>query len=363
MKCLKNWIAVTFGLLHIGLFYLCLGASCGQKIIGIMPGVINDPHNLSLRRAIFDFGIKQMCSDMQSRGVSIRLTDEAPASGRFFPKTCFAETLDNGNLFLQFGGFGYVWTNMTKRLAFDASGAVEYSHDFLMDGSAMYLYFRSKSIHALSFKTRFIENQLAAAMGGMTMGGSQSMSDSVGIDLLKKQMSRGFTVIRQANSSATFGMGVIEKGDTPATPYKVSDSDKIVLANERSEIHQNQRDYVGPIVITEKEKAIRLTVAVEAAPTLDVLIAADSVAQAWLEAYTRQVYVTPPSGQVLLDETLQPAFANLSAPWRKTLSVPPGTYYVVFDQTVVAGHSSPIQYPMDDRAALANYAIEVIDAP
>ena len=40
-----------------------LGASCGQRNLALLPGVVNDPHNLSLRRAILcSNGVHTVCS-------------------------------------------------------------------------------------------------------------------------------------------------------------------------------------------------------------------------------------------------------------------------------------------------------------
>src|SRR5262245_5292242 len=128
-----------------------LGASCGQKGLAILPGVVNDPGNHNLRREILAFGTSQLCSEVQKRNVPLRLRDGDPTTGRFFPTACTTQPLANDNLFVQFAGYGYVWTNLTKRMGFDAGGAVEYDQDFLMDGSTMYVYFRQRSTTASSF--------------------------------------------------------------------------------------------------------------------------------------------------------------------------------------------------------------------
>ena len=44
------------------------------------------------------------------------------------------------------------------------------------------------------------------------------------------------------------------------------------------------------------------------------------------------------------------------------VSVPPGMYYVVFDNTPSAGQVAPPVNAMDDRAAVVNYLIQVGDA-
>ena len=151
-------------LLHIIACISFLGASCGQSALGVLPGVVNDPGNLSLRRAIFKYATDQICGEVLRRSLPLALRQDDPAVGRFYPTSCFAQTLANENLLLQFGGYGYAWTNLTKRIGFDASGAVEYDHDFLMDGSTMYVYFRQRSTTAAQFTPKLVE-QPAAATG------------------------------------------------------------------------------------------------------------------------------------------------------------------------------------------------------
>src|SRR5262245_38964533 len=88
-------VAIAFGLASIA-------ASCGQKGLGILPGVVNDPSNHTLRRAILDYGTRTLCTEMQKRSVPLRMNDSDPAIGRFYPTSCLAQTLANDNLFIEF---------------------------------------------------------------------------------------------------------------------------------------------------------------------------------------------------------------------------------------------------------------------
>src|SRR3954466_12697227 len=89
-----------------------LGASCGQIALGVMPGVLNDVHNLSLRKAILAYGTSRVCAEVQSRSMPLRLRADDLVVGRFIPLTCSAREVAGGDLFLQFGGRGFVWTNL-----------------------------------------------------------------------------------------------------------------------------------------------------------------------------------------------------------------------------------------------------------
>jgi hypothetical protein len=332
--------------------------ACGQGALGVMPGVVNDPGNLSLRRGILAFATGQICTEMRKRSIPLRLRDEDPVTGRFYPGTCVAQELVNGNLVVQFGGSGVVWTSLTKRMSFDASAAVEYEHDFLMDGDTMYVYFRQRSTTAASFTTRLIEQPAAISLGGVSLAQGSAYADALGSQLVKTQIARGFTVIRDDDGAVQFGLGIIPKGQRPDAPYERRDNGKLLLANERTEVHQNQRDYVGPLEITDSDQALTLTVAVDGAPGVDVLLVSRGAGEQWLQAYLTQPAPAPLAAAPLLDE---PVYSG--APWRRTVPLPEGQYYVVVDNTNTAGRTQPTTYALDDRAALVSYAVEVGEAP
>lgn len=336
-----------------------LGASCGQDFLSVMPGVVNDPKNLSLRRGILSYGQSSLCAEMQRRSVPLRLREGEPAIGRFYPTACFAQQLANQNLFVQLSGYGYAWTNLTKRMAFEANGSVEYDHDFQMDGSTMYVYFRQQTTSAVSFKTGLIEQPATAIVSNMpALPGGASFADTFGNQILKNEIARGFTVIRDDNGAVEFGLGLIEKGQRPFSPYRVRDSGRVLYANDRTEIHQNQREYAGPFEVVGDDSALYITAQVEGAPAVDVLVVHRSPGDQWLQAYTKQAAPTPLLSPANLDEPIA-----AGAVWKRVVRLPQGLYYVVFDNTAGAGRTEPTTFANDDRAALVSYAVEMGDAP
>jgi hypothetical protein len=336
-----------------------MGASCGQSALGILPGTLNDPSNLSLRLAILSFATSSVCSEMLHRSVSIRMHDEDPAMGRFFPATCFAQKLHNDRLAVQLSGSGYVWTNATKRLAFEVSASVEYEQDFLMSGSTLYAYFRNKATNDVRFNVKLIESPASAAALGLPGNmNAQTLAAQVGPQLMKTVLARGFTVIREPDGSAAFGLGVVELGERPVAPYLKANTGRVLLANERTEIHQGQRDFAGPFEVTGDGRALTLTVSVDGAPGADVIVLAQSMAQAWRDTYMTQAALTPPPSMGNVDEPVVEGVI-----WRRTVALPRGYYYVVFDNTSSAGRTSPPANANDDRAATISYAVEEGSAP
>lgn len=349
--------------LSIALSLSFVGASCGQSALGIMPGVVNNPRNLSLRRAILSYGTNQVCGEMLKRGIPLKLREDDPVTGRFYATACYAQEMgESSNIFVQFSGFGYAWTNLTKRVAFDASGAIEYETDFLMEEETMYVYFRQRATSAVTFRTRLIEQSQTSPLAGTPLGAAiptgEGFVNALGREVLKSELARGFTVLRDDDGTVQFGLGVVERGKRPRAPYKTSSSGRLVLANERTEVHQNQMDFIGPIEVSEKGQALYITAALDGAPGADLILVPKLTADAWLQQLTTQVPLTPPPAYPTLDE---PIYAGMM--WRRTLPLPRGFYYLVVDNSGAAGKTQPTQYAQDDRAALVSYAIEIGDAP
>jgi hypothetical protein len=334
-----------------------VGASCGQTALGIFPGVINDPGNLSLRKAILGFGTSKICEEAYKRSLPLKLHEEDPIIGRFHATNCQVAPLATGNLAVTFGGFGWVWTNLTQRMSFEASGSVEYDTDFLMDGSTMYVYFRQKSTSAAAFTIKLVEQpQATAALGGINFAaGGQNVANDLGSQIMRGEIAKGFTVIRKPGGDVEFGLGLIEKGEHPTLPYKPDANGHAVLENERCEIHQNQRDFLGPYEVAKGSK-LGVTLSVDGAPGADFLVVPRYVGEPWLQTYTTQAVTTPPPATPVLDETV------FSGPiWHRSLTLAPGSYYLVLDNTSTAGRSAPPGFAKDDRAALVSYSITLED--
>lgn len=334
------------------------GCSCtSQGLLGIMPGVINDPGNASLRRAILDFGTGQMCLEALKRSLPLRLRESDPVIGRFYMTTCATHDLANENLLIQFGGHGYGWSNVTQRLGFTAGGAVEYDIDFQLDGSTMYIYFKQVSISAQKFEVGLIERPASGPLGAL-QGDPTAFTNSLGNQVLTAELTRGFTVIRDEDGTVAFGLGMVPLGERPATPYERTSDERVLYANERSEIHQNQRDYAGPFEVPDDDMALFVTMNVEGAVGVDLLAVPRSTGDEWLQSYLVKAATGPSPATPYLDE---PVYAGTL--YRRAIKLPKGQYYLVLDNTASAGRVQPPTTAFDDRAALVSFAVELGDAP
>ena len=330
------------------------GASCGPSVLGLMPGVLNDPQNLSLRRSLLASGLAHVCEEVSSRSMPLRFRDEDPVAGRFFPTTCAARELPSGDLYLQLAGQGYVWTDRSLRLGFGAGAAIAYDTDFLLDGATMYVYFRPRASDPPRFSTRFVEDAQVTMLSGMIgKQGGQTLPDRIGTQIMAATLARGFTVIRDPSGGIEYGVGVVAPGARPPEAYRGLDRDRPVLANERVDVHQNQRDFAGPFEVPAG-KELGLLISVAGAPAVDVLLVPRAVGDAWLATYTNQPTTTQPPGQPLLDDVVVAGSA-----YHRSLAVPPGSYYLVLDNTPTAGRTSLPPYPRNDHAAVVSYAVDL----
>ena len=331
---------------------------CGQgasaRLLAIMPGVLNRPDNRSLRFALLRYGLDQFCTQMQKSSAAIRTSDELPAIGRFYPQQCDVRLVQDDvqrQVVAQFGGFGWAWTNLTQRVGFEAGGLVQYEPDFVVDGGAMYVYFRAQSVPQSHLDVKMVESQVASAALGALPG---DLTARIAKQVFDAELGRGFTAIRWDDGSVDFQLGLLPKGQKPFHPYEVKGSGRVTLANERSEVQPNQRDFLGPFDVDGDGRALFLAMDVDGAAAVDVLVFPKAAGDPWLGAYVHVPQAGPPPWPPLLAETV-PA----EMPWRRTLPVAKGQYYVVIDHTATAGRAAPV----NDRAALAQYVVQVGDAP
>ena len=321
-------------------------------------GVVNNPANKSLRFDILKFGLDRFCFEMTRRGAPLKLSDDQPVIGRFFAETCQSQVLDDESrksFVIQYSGKGYGWTNLSGRLGFSSSGLVEYAPDFQMHEGAMYIYFRPRNIDATRFDTLMVESSFARA--GMAVTGLNP--DQLGKNLVQGQLQRGFTVIRYSSSGETdFGAGYVQKGKQPFKPFTIRNSEKMTLANDRTEVHTGQQDFIGGFDVTEDEQALYLTLSADGAPAVDVLLVSKGAGDLMIDQYVRNPGPASTTFTPTLDEPL--ASGEL---WKRYARVPKGVYYLLIDHSNRVGRTSPGTPTSDDRAAKVDYLVQLGPAP
>jgi hypothetical protein len=319
---------------------------------------INAPENLSMRRSLLHKGMGDVCKQMTQRNAPLRLQPDTPVIGRFYPQQCAAKDDEQGGLYLQFSGFGYGFTNVTKKLTFTVNGAAQYRYDFRVreEGKCdIYAYFRPSRVDASDFRVNRIESGVTSVLNQFTQ-----MGDNFGKQLVSGKLTEGFTVISYdaSETDIDFGLGITPVGKPPFHPYDVHSTDKQTYESERVEVHQNERDFIGPISVEGNGRAIFITAQMDGAPAIDVMVMRRDVGgDASLRLYFDYPQIGPLAAGPMTTDVLQ---AGLEM--KRAVPVPAGMYYVIFDNSNSAGVASPPGNAFDDRAAVVNYLIQVGDA-
>ena len=334
--------------------------SLGSRAVSVLgAGVMNDPSNKSLRFDILKFGLETFCGEMLKGGAPLKFGDDEPVVGRFFADSCDSQVLDDEahkSFIVQYTGKGYAWTNVTQRIGFTSRAVVEYATDFQLKDGAMYVYFRPRLIDGAAFQTTLVES--ARAAGGLAVAGIDA--NELGKHIVESQLRRGFTVIRRdASGSTDFALGIVPPGELPFKPFEVKHTDKQVLANERTELHTGQQDYVGPFEVSDSNQAIYLTVAVDGTRQADVVVVPKPAGDALLDGYLRAPGGARPGALPLLDDTATQG----PELWQRFVNVDPGRYYLIVDNSGQLGRTAPDTSAEDDAAAKVDYLLLLGDRP
>jgi hypothetical protein len=240
-------------------------ASCGQSAVCSMRGTIDKPENRSLRRSVMRAGMKHLCEQLLLHNAPLRMQPEQPTMGRYFPSTCSQKETANGDFYVEFWGVGYAWTNLSKKIAFTMSGAAQYNQDFLIppEGDCdLYAYFRPRVTPASDFRVTLIQAQATSFVNQYT-----NWADTFGRQLVGERLRSGFTVVHNSAGSDEVTLGILPLGQKPFRPIAGMRADARTYENNRTEIHQNQRDFVGPIEVPEAGQVLTLRAQSDCAST------------------------------------------------------------------------------------------------
>ncbi len=329
----------------------------GMVGLSLMGGTINDPKNKSLRRGMMSFALDRACKEMLDKPAALREGGELsgsatnPTNGRFFPKTCTQSEAPNGDLIMSFSGAGYTYATAVHKVTFEASAQVQFDQDFLMHEDTMYAYFRTKEITKSSFHVKVIESTLPSIANQLT-----GFGDKYGRQLLSERLRDGFTVRRKADSETDFRAGIVQLGSWPATSFQ-STGQGLVVSNDRTEVHEQQRDFIGPFKIDDSDQTLFVSLKIDGAPALNVLVVDDATAKTWQEKYLTVGDATPPP-----NKPLSQTIAKQGQEIRFTAGDSKGVYWIVLDNTgTIAGGIKPPGNLLDDRAAVASYVVVLAD--
>jgi hypothetical protein len=360
MRCATRRPSATglAGLAAVFSLASAIAGGCSPNAVCKIAGPINDPSNYTLRRSIMSFGLGQFCQQMTSHNAPLKLTADANVIGRFFPQHCSQQTLANGDLWVQFDGYGYAWTPLSKKVTFTSAATMQYNQDFkCADDNAIYAYFDTRTVSAPDFRVAQIEQPVANLMQNWIT----PFADSFGQQMVSGQLTQGFTVIQETGGSVDFSVGHLPVGQRPFHPYDMHGASRLTYENLRTEVHTNERDFIGPITIDGAGRAIYLQMRLDGVQAVDVFV----VPKVEGAASRQLFYPSGPRGPL----AYPPRFADVvqaGVEYQRAVPLPAGMYYVVIDNSSAAGQVAPpppLFGVVGDTAAVVNYVIQTGDAP
>jgi hypothetical protein len=335
-----------------------LAAGCGPNSVCKMGGPINDPSNRTLRRNLMSFGLGQFCQQMTSRNAPLKLAPDAPVIGRFYPQHCIQRQLDNGDLWVQFDGVGYAFTNLSRKVTFHSAATIQYNEDFkCADDNSIYAYFDTRTVSPPDFGITTIEQPVA----NLVQNWIAPFADNFGRQMVTGQLGQGFTVIQSDDGSTDFDLGHLAIGKRPARPFSMHGGSRIMLESQRTQVYTGERDFIGPINVEDSGRAIYLTMQLDGAKAVDVFVIPKGEGDPSLQAYINYGPVGPLAYPPRFSEVVP-----YGVQYQRAVPVPAGMYYVVIDNTTTAGQVAPpplLAFGVADPGAVVNYAIQIGDAP
>jgi hypothetical protein len=131
----------------------------------------------------------------------------------------------------------------------------------------------------------------------------------------------------------------------------------LIVANDRSEVHEQQRDFLGPFKIDDSDQTLYVSLKIDGAPAINVLVVDDATAQEWIKKYLTVGDATPPPAKPLGQWV-----AKQNEEIRFTAGDTKGVFWIVLDNTgTIAGGVKPPGNLFDDRAAVTSFAVVLGD--
>lgn len=337
--------------------WLCAVASAAVVAgCGIFRGAVNA--SPGIRWWLFStFGAEKMCPEMLKRGAPLRLTPNGNTIGRFFPTTCrYTLSDEQQTMTLSFGGTGFAWTPVAGRVGFAMDAAVEYRPDFQLAEDAVYVWAKTnRVVSGPNFQIGSVEYKVVDWATRTPVG---YLANTFGGQIVQSNLASGFTVVR-TDQGDDFSLGILMPPQRPEHPFKMDSDERLMLANETSEVRAGQVDFVGPLEVGESDQALYLRFSLQGS-AVDVLVFQRASIDQWREALQRGAPLGPPPVPPLAGFVVQPGSEQ-----RQKLRLAQGHYFVVIDNSNRMGNVAPPWSPLNmlgGGVATLSYSIELGEA-
>jgi hypothetical protein len=228
--------------------------------------------------------------------------------------------------------------------------------DFHMTEDAVYVWARVQNlIRSPEFKIGSVENKIVDWAARTPVG---YMAQTFGVQIVESQLAQGFTVIR-TDEGDEFALGHLSPPQRPPRPFNTRGVERIVYANETTEIRTDQIDFLGPFEVPDSGQALFMRFALNGSP-VDVLVLHRGTADLWRNGLQLGAALAPPPQPAIASFVVQP-----SPEQRQKVNLPPGQYYVVVDNSARMGTVAPAWNPlglMSGSPVVLSYTVELGDS-
>ncbi len=294
-------------------------------------------------------GLNAFCKKMLRRSAPLKVTSDAPASGRFFTRSCTQRTLSDGTLDVAFAGEGYAYSPVTQKLVFESQNSVSYDQDFKAvsnaQGCGIFGLFRPAKVAYANFRVRGVQSSVVNNVFG------NSLVESFGNQVVSSKIGEGFTVVRDANGGEQVRFGV---SSSPSKEEFEVSGDWVRYESARVDVHGEQRDFIGPIDLANTAD-VRLRTRVDGGVTVEAFLVPEAMGAQALATYMRS-----PQAQALLGVPLRAITLAPGALMETRVRLAKGSYYVILDNTS-AGMVAPPVATLHDPVATVSYAVELLE--
>jgi hypothetical protein len=344
----KTLRRAAFALWALAISVALSGCPCVNSIVN------NDPN---LRWWAFKtYGVDRLCPEMLKASVPLKLQEQSPTIGRYFPNSCSYQINEqNRTVIVSVGGGGYAYLPTVKRIGFTLNVTVEYAFDFRLTDDGAWVWGQlSRTVSGPDFRMTGSENKLVDLATVVTPAGTAA--NLVGSQVVTGFIARGFTVI-ETDSGKEFSLGILPPGKHPFKPVQVDSEDEAyTFANETVDVYSQQRDFLGPYEIADDDQVIRLKGNL-VGNGVDVFLVQKTMGDLWRDNYQNGT-VGPPPGNPVSSQAIP------AGPFMRKFKAPPGLYYLVVDNTSTAGATNPpfvLPNPLFESAARMTYVSQLIE--
>jgi hypothetical protein len=295
-------------------------------------------------------GVPLQLAQLDERAQRARSQDAAPGNatiGRFFPQSCNVIVDDRAQtMTVSTSGTGYVGLPVARRVGFSVAMAVTYRPDFRMESEGTWVWGTFVGFaQQPDLRIVGVENAMVS-LATMTPAGS--VANAIGTSIVTGEIGKGFTVVR-SDDGDDFALGHLEPPQKPKRQFEPG-KDHVVLATSFTEVRAAERDYIGPLEVTQSNAALFFHAKVSG-NAVAYAVVDRSVGEPWRRSYEQAQPLAPPPGPMLAQGILALGDAELRVP------VNPGVYYVVVENQATA----PIVPLVPETIAYVSYSAELGD--